>query len=131
MGDKLRDWALFLRDFLQDKMGWFLFGLGLGGASWYFANHRAEMAENKAILYEERYFECQKHSTEIEIQAQRECIGNAQDQIKAMMQVSEMLKGQSKNIEQRMDERREIRMNENKELLKEIERVKKIKNENR
>lgn len=122
MVDRIKDWAIFLRDFLQDKMGWFLFGLGLGGASWYFANHRATAAEEKALLYEERYFDCQKNSTSIELNAQKGCIENAQKQIEAIMQVSDVLKGQSETQKEYIEQRKK-RMQENKKFIKEIEQV--------
>jgi len=127
MVDKIKGWAIDIRDFLQSGViAWFVFGLGLGIGAWYITYKRAEKEELRADEYEMKYGQCLKETAEIRSKAEQDAIQTIQNNMQSIMQISDIIKA-SNEMQETYIEQRKKRTQENKSLIKEIE---KIKNEN-
>lgn len=126
MVDRIKGIGELVKTALETKQGTFTLGfmiaLLVGGLATYLMYEQRAEYKTDATTYKTELLECQKNSTAIEIDAQKGCIENAQKQIEAIMQVSEVLKGQSENQKTYIEQRKK-RMAENKKFIKEIERV--------
>lgn len=127
MVDKVKDGAIWLRDFLQgDKIAWFVFGLIIGFTALYFTYKWAVNETIRADKYEDALIKCQDRTAEIRAEAERDAIQTIQNNMQSIMQISDIIKA-SNEMQETYIEQRKKRTQENKSLIKEIE---KIKNEN-
>jgi len=127
MVDKIKDWAVDIRDFLQSGViAWFVFGLGLGLGAWWVTHKRADKEELRADEYEAKFNQCLELQAEIRSKAEQDAIKTIQTNMQSIMQISDIIKA-SNEMQETYIEQRKKRTQENKSLIKEIE---KIKNEN-
>lgn len=126
MVDKIKGVGDFIMNLVQTKQGTFTLGFLLSGIVCVIMYLQMDDYKTYSTIYKNELLECQKNSTTIEVEAQKNCIQNAQKQIEAIMQVSEVLKGQNENQKTYIEQRKK-RMEENKKFINEIE---KLKNEN-